>query len=59
MSVFWKGWALIALADVLAVAVILMRDGAPENAVWWAFLIIPIFLAVAGVVGVLLNLVVR
>jgi len=40
-------WLILAVmvADGVAAAVILRRDGAPEAVVWWVFLVIPLLVA--------------
>ena len=57
MKTYWLVVLAIALADAALVTLILVKDGGPENLVWWAFLIIPLLIVALVVVGLILQVV--
>ena len=57
MKTYWLTVLAIALADAAIVTLLLVKDGGPEGLVWWAFLIIPLLVAVLVVGGLILQVV--
>ena len=59
MKTYWLVVLALAVADAAVVALLLHKDGGPQNLVWWAFLIIPLLIAALTFVGLILHLVGR
>ena len=57
MKTYWLVVLALALADAAVVTLLLVKDGGPENLVWWAFLIGPLIIAALILVGVILMVI--
>jgi hypothetical protein len=57
MKTYWLIVLGLAVADAAVVALVLLKDGGPEGLVWWAFLIVPLLIAVLVFVGLVLMVI--
>jgi hypothetical protein len=57
MKPYWLVVLGIAVADAALITLLLVKDGGPEGLVWWAFLIVPLIVAVLIVIGIILHVV--
>lgn len=57
MRTYWLVVFWIALVDAAIITWLLMRDGGSEKLVWWAFLLVPLFVAALIALGLALHLI--